>query len=73
MWYRNGMDDLKTFREARNLSCAELGRMVGVTRATVLRWEDGTRRIGVTLLPRVAQVTGIPREKLRPDIFGDAQ
>jgi DNA-binding XRE family transcriptional regulator len=67
------MNDLKTYRETHNLSCAALGKMIGVTRATVLRWEDGTRRIGVTLIPKVAQVTGIPREKLRPDIFGDAQ
>ncbi len=67
------MKELRTYRKKNNLSCAALGELLGVTRVTVFRWEDGTRRIGLSVLSRVAEVTGIPREKLRPDIFGDAQ
>lgn len=67
------MKELRTYRKKHNLSCAALGELLGVTRVTVFRWEDGTRRIGLSVLGKVAEVTGIPREKLRPDIFGDAQ
>ena len=66
------MEDIKTYREQHKLSCADFGKMVGVTRVTVFRWEDGTRRIDLSLVPKIAQITGIPREKLRPDVFGDA-
>lgn len=67
------MDDLKTFRASHNMTLAELGRLVGVSRGTVFRWEDGSRKIGIKLLNKVSEVTAIPRERLRPDIFGDAQ
>lgn len=66
------MRDLKSYRQRHKLSCAEFGKMVGVTRVTVFRWEDGTRKIGVAVLPKVAKVTGIPIKRLRPDIFGEA-
>lgn len=67
------MEELKTFRARHNMTLAELGRLVGVSRGTVFRWEDGSRSVSIKRLGKVAEVTGIPREKLRPDIFGDAQ
>ncbi len=66
------MEDLKAYREQHKLSCADFGKLVGVTRVTVFRWEDGTRRIDLSLVPKITQITGIPRERLRPDVFGDA-
>lgn len=49
------------------VSQAELGRRVGVTRFTVMRWEEGSP-IDEDKLPRVARETGIPAKELRPDL-----
>lgn len=43
-----------------------LARMVGVSHAAISQWA----RVPVDRLKRVSEITGIPREVLRPDIFG---
>jgi len=85
MGYRGGMNEahpLKTYRKSHvpALSQAELARELGVSRLTVTRWETGERKIGPSLIPTVAEKTGIPAKELRPDliekheeIFGGAQ
>lgn len=42
-----------------------LARAVGITPAAIYRWTD----IPVERVKIVAKVTGLPRERLRPDIF----
>lgn len=61
---------LKAFRKRQRppLTQKQLGDSVGVTRETVARWEAGIRKIDDELLPKVADVTGIARTKLRPDL-----
>jgi DNA-binding transcriptional regulator YdaS (Cro superfamily) len=51
-------------RAAGGLS--RLGKAVGITAQGVWRW----RRIPPQHVATVERVTGIPRERLRPDIFG---
>lgn len=70
---------IKTKREALGLSQEQLGKEVGVTRFTVLRWEQGDRP-HENKLSRLAEVLDIPAKELRPDlvekhekIFGDEQ
>ena len=48
-------------------SASELAKSLGVTRAAISAW----REVPVTRLKEVSQLTGIPREKLRPDIFDE--
>jgi predicted transcriptional regulator len=67
------MKELRTYRKKHNLSCAALGELLGVTRVTVFRWEDGSRKVAISLVNKVSSLTGIPRERLRPDVFGAAQ
>lgn len=67
------MSDLKTYRQRHKLSRAELAKMLGVTRITIFRWEEGSRKIGIPALPKVSKLTGIPIKRLRPDIFEVAQ
>lgn len=61
---------LKSFREGQEppLSQADLAKLLGVENVTVWRWEAGKRQISERHLPNVAAKTGIPKEKLRPDL-----
>lgn len=61
---------LKIFRERQTppLTQEQLADVLGVSKAAVSRWEAGARRIDDELLPKVSEVTGIPRTELRPDL-----
>jgi transcriptional regulator with XRE-family HTH domain len=61
---------LKAYRETQTpkLSQAGLASKLGVARLTVLRWETGERKIDPSLVPAVAEKTGIPAKALRPDL-----
>ena len=45
---------------------AKVARGLGFTRAAVRKWQ----LVPDDYLVRVEQITGIPRHKLRPDLFG---
>ena len=62
---------LRTYRETSKLTLEKLGADFGVHKTTILRWEEGG--VPVDRLADVERVTGIPRQKLRPDIFGEVQ
>jgi transcriptional regulator with XRE-family HTH domain len=62
---------LKVYRNTHTprLSQAALARKLGVARMTVFRWENDQARIDVSLVPTVAERTGIPARELRPDLM----
>lgn len=62
------MHPLRKYREDNGLSQEGLGRKLGVSRQTVLRWENGHREIKTRKLNKVSEVTGIPPAMLRPDL-----
>lgn len=79
--YKTGMEAnvIKTKREALGLSQTKLGKAVGVTRFTILRWEQGAKP-DESKLPKITEVLGIPAKEVRPDlvekhekIFGEDQ
>ena len=58
------------FRKSRpGLTLDATAKLFGVDRTTVLRWEKGEVPIPVKRLSAIEAITGIPREKLRPDFF----
>lgn len=61
---------LKTFREEQTpkLSQEALAKRLGVTRLTVVRWENDVRKIDERKLPDVVRETGLAAEVLRPDL-----
>ncbi len=56
------LPELRGYRERQHppLSQRELADKLGVTRATVCRWEAGKRRPDDQHIPTVAKMTGIP-------------
>ncbi len=83
--YKRAMSEnahpIRAYRERQTppLSQGQFGDRVGVTRFTVIRWENGSP-IGEKELPAVSREIGIPAKELRPDlverheeIFGGAQ
>lgn len=66
---------LKTWRESlpkKERSYATVGRILGVSATMYYRYEVGLRRIPAEKAVRFEAVTGIPRRKLRPDLFDPA-
>ena len=61
--------ELREFRKQGH-TLDGVAELFNVNRTTVLRWEKGEVPIPIKRLERIAKATGIPREKLRPDIFG---
>lgn len=61
---------LKSYRLQQKppMSQEQLAELLGVSKASVSRWETGEREPDVTLVPIISQVTGIVAEKLRPDL-----
>lgn len=63
---------LKAYRErqAPPLTQNQLAELLGVSTATISRWETGIRKVDPDLLPSVAEKTGIAPVELRPDLAG---
>lgn len=60
---------VKAYRERQipTLSQGKFGALVGVTRFTVIRWENGSP-IDENKLPEVSKIIGVPAKELRPDL-----
>jgi DNA-binding XRE family transcriptional regulator len=62
------MNIIEKYRTENGLTCAALGRILGVSKATISRHRRGFSIGGETAL-LYAKILGIPVETLRPDIF----
>jgi transcriptional regulator with XRE-family HTH domain len=62
------LEALKAYRQANNLTQAQLADELGTSDVTVSRWETEARKIDIDLLPMVSAKTGIPARELRPDL-----
>lgn len=64
----NPSHPLTEYRARERLTKAALAKMLGVSKATMTKWESGTRSINVKRLPSIVAKTGIPAVDLRPDL-----
>lgn len=60
---------VRQYREKAGLSQDELASRLGISRQMVGLVETGGRRIAAEDVAQWERITGIPRHKLRPDIF----
>jgi DNA-binding transcriptional regulator YdaS (Cro superfamily) len=58
---------LTKYRQDKALTLEIFGEMFCANKSTVLRWEAG--RIPAERVLEIERVTGIPRQKLRPDLY----
>lgn len=61
------MEQFKEFLKAKHGNLSRLAETLGLAPATVHGWH----RVPAEHANAVAAFTGIPREILRPDVFGD--
>jgi DNA-binding transcriptional regulator YdaS (Cro superfamily) len=61
---------LRQYLELNNSTVDKLAASLGVNRTTIWRWETG--KVPVERLADIERLTKIPRQQLRPDIFGEA-
>ena len=64
---------LIAWRKRQRITGEEVADQLGVTKTTYHRWERGDYSIPAKHLSSIEAVTGIPRQRLRPDIFEDAR
>jgi DNA-binding transcriptional regulator YdaS (Cro superfamily) len=66
------MNALRNWRKSLpdgHRSQSAVGKMLGVSAAEVSRWESGRRQVPAERVIEFEKITGIPRHKLRPDVF----
>jgi DNA-binding transcriptional regulator YdaS (Cro superfamily) len=61
------MDTLRAYLKSEWGNLSKLADALGVTPGAIAQW----KRVPAERVPQVSRITGIPREKLRPDIFGE--
>lgn len=54
------------------MKIAQLADEFGVSKRTIIRWENGAPRLPVDRLSDAERITGMSRRELRPDIFAEA-
>lgn len=60
---------LRHYRKATDRTLEEAAKLLGITAATLSRWETGKRCPAPERVADISKVTGIPPHKLRPDIY----
>jgi DNA-binding transcriptional regulator YdaS (Cro superfamily) len=63
------MKPLQQFQSAKRGNLAQLAKELGVDKSTVTRWASG--QVPIDRVNDVSRMTGIPRQELRPDVFGE--
>jgi sulfate adenylyltransferase subunit 2 len=66
------MPDLKLLFRQSGKRQRDVADAVGRSEAAVSQWVTGERDIPADLVPQVEAVTGIPRHRLRPDLWGSS-
>ncbi len=64
------MADLKPLFRAAGVRQRDIAEAVGRSEGAVSQWVNGEREIPADLVAKVSAVTGIPRHRLRPDLWG---
>lgn len=65
--------EFSEYRKASGLTLDAVASQFNVDRTTILRWEKGEPPVPIKRVSEIETVTGIPRGRLRPDVFEPAE
>jgi transcriptional regulator with XRE-family HTH domain len=57
------------FRQNSGKTLEQVAAVFGVNKTTIIRWEKGVPPVPAKRLREIEDVTGISRQKLRPDLY----
>ena len=60
---------IRTYRQLHEISAKELAAKLNISDITLRSYETRKRKIPAEFAVAFEQLTGVPREKLRPDLF----
>lgn len=60
-------------RRKKGLTLDAVAKLFEVDRTTIIRWEKGSPLIPLKRLDKAVEVYGVPKRKIRPDIFEAAR
>lgn len=63
---------LRKYRTDNGLSCAQMGKLLGVAESTARSLENGNRSITAERAVAIELAIGIPRAELCPEVFAVA-
>ena len=63
------LSSLKEYRQREKLSQEGLAELLELPQSMISFLENGRRRLDPTKVKQVSLLTGIPKHKLRPDLF----
>ena len=66
------MEPLDQYRTAKGLTQTQLADLLGISPAMTSMILSGARKPGFALAQHIEKVTGIPKQTLRPDVYGEA-
>jgi transcriptional regulator with XRE-family HTH domain len=66
------MEPLEQYRTENGLTKTQLADLLGVSPSMISLVLSGARKPGFALAQHIERVTGIPKQTLRPDVYGEA-
>jgi transcriptional regulator with XRE-family HTH domain len=63
------MNAIFKYRLDHKLTQEQLAEQLGISKASVCRFESGVRKPSVKRVDKITELTGIPRHELRPDVW----
>lgn len=66
---KRGMEQIVSYRTVHGITRQTLADKLGTSEGYLHDIESGRRKPSLEFAVRIEQVTGIPRQELRPDIF----
>ena len=62
---------LRAYRHEKGVPAAEIAKTLGIAESTLWSYENGNRVIDGDFAVHIEKMLGIPRAKIRDDLFGD--
>jgi transcriptional regulator with XRE-family HTH domain len=66
LWW--AMNAIRKYRKAKGMTLVQLAEKLELSPSSLSRWETG-KKVPAEAVKRVAEVTGLKRKEIRPDLY----